>query len=72
MSEPSIACIRLPALALQLAAREAPDDASPLAVVGDERPDAKLLLVNRAAHHARIAPGMRQSTARQLMPTLRV
>ena len=72
MSEPSIACIRLPALALQLAAREAPDDASPLAVVGDERPDAKLLLVNRAAHHARLAPGMRQSTARQLMPTLRV
>lgn len=71
MSAP-IACIRIPALPLQLARRAAPEDESPLAVVADARKDAKLVLVNRAAHALRLSPGMRQSTAKELVPTLRV
>lgn len=67
-----IACVRLPALALQLATQSVGDARAPVAVVEDERPDTKLALVNAAARTVRIVPGMRRNTAQSLMPELRV
>ncbi len=67
-----IACIDLPDLPLQLLLRAHPDfRGAPAAVVAEERPEAPLLLVNRAARELRLRPGIRFGAAKSLVPDLR-
>ncbi len=68
-----IACIDLPDLPLQLFLRAHPEfRGGPVAVVAEERPEASLWLVNRAARALRLRPGMRLGAAKSLVPELRV
>jgi protein ImuB len=67
-----IACLDLPDLPLQILLREHPDwrDA-PVGVVGEDKPEAPLLLVNRHARALRLRTGMRFGAAKSLLPELR-
>ncbi len=71
-SERRVACVDLPALALQLLLREHPRWRElPVAVLEADRPQAKLLGVNEHARALQVLPGMRFSAARSLANTLR-
>lgn len=55
-----VACIDIPALPLQLLAREHPEwRERPMAVVDEDRPQGLILWVNERAYRARVLPGMR-------------
>lgn len=66
-----VACIDVPDLPLQLLLRAHPRyrDA-PCAVVGETRPEAPLLLINRHARAMRLTTGMRFGAAKSLVPEL--
>lgn len=67
-----VACVEIPALPLQLLLRERPQwRPLPVAVVADDRPQAKILWVNERAREHRILPGMRFAAARSLARELR-
>jgi len=67
-----IACVDLPDLPLQLLLKAHPEfRGAPAAVVAEERPEAPLLLVNRAARELRLRPGIRFGAAKSLVPELR-
>lgn len=67
-----LACVSLPALALQLALQEAPAlRGVPVAVVASERAQAALLWVNAAAWRQGLRPGMRHAAALSLAGDLR-
>ncbi len=60
LSAPRIACIDIPALPLQLLAREHPEwRQRPMAVVAEDRPQGQILWVNEKAYRARVLPGLR-------------
>jgi protein ImuB len=73
MDDPArVACVEVPALALQLLLREHPRWRElPVAVLEADRPQAKLLWVNEHARAQRVLPGMRFSAARSLAGSLR-
>jgi protein ImuB len=67
-----IACVDVPALALQLVLRAHPEWAEgPVVIVPDDRPRAPILWANRAARQVRIQRGMCFSEAKALSATLR-
>jgi protein ImuB len=69
---PRLACVHLPALPLQLLVRDHPTWADrPIAVVEDDRPQARLSWINEHARRLRILPGMRYAAARSLASDLR-
>ena len=67
-----IACVDIPALPLQILRRDKPEWAGlPLAVVGDDRPQAPVLWVSRTAQQLGIRPGMRYAAALGISRELR-
>lgn len=67
-----LACIDLPALPLQLLLQRHPDWAlEPAAVVADDRPQGRILHINRAARERRVLPGMSYASGLSLAPGLR-
>src|SRR5690349_8311030 len=67
-----IACVDVPALALQPVLRAHPEWAEgPVVIVPDDRPRAPILWANRAARKVRIQRGMSFSEAKALSSTLR-
>ncbi|MEZ4340064.1 MAG: DNA polymerase Y family protein [Sandaracinaceae bacterium] len=67
-----VACVDVPALPLQLLAREHPSwREAPFAVVEADEPQARILWVDRRAAACRIRPGMRYASALQLSRELR-
>lgn len=67
-----VACVRVPALSLQLALRAHPAwRDNPIVVVEDDRPQATILECNRAARAHRIQRGMSFAQAKALSATLR-
>ncbi|MHC4923186.1 MAG: Y-family DNA polymerase, partial [Planctomycetota bacterium] len=67
-----LACLQVPALPLQVLAREHPDwREHPMAVVDADRPQGRILWVNERARRARILPGMRYAPALLLCRDLR-
>jgi len=67
-----LACADIPALPLQLLGRRHPEWVnSPVAVVAEESPQARLLWVSERARRLRILPGMRYTTALSLSGELR-
>ncbi len=67
-----LACVDIPALPLQLLGRRHPEWVnSPVAVVAEESPQARLLWVSERARRLRILPGMRYTTALSLSGELR-
>ena len=69
---PTIACLELPALPLQLALRAQPAwRAEPAIVLAADTPTALVLHANGAARAGGITPGMRYGAARALCATLR-
>jgi protein ImuB len=66
-----IACIELPALALQLVLRAHPEwREDPVVVVADDRPLAEIVWANRVARELRITRGLRFAQAKALSATL--
>ena len=66
------ACVDLPGLALQVLRRDRPElRGHPLAVVAEDRPDAPLMQVDRAARRLHLKVGMRFGAAQSLVPSLR-
>lgn len=66
-----VACVDVPALALQLALRAHPEWASdPVVIVTDDRPRAPIVWANRAARGVRIHRGMAFSEAKALSSVL--
>ncbi len=69
---PRMACVDLPAFALQLLQRRRPDWREfPVAVVDSDRPQGLVLQVNQRARARRILPGMRYGAALALARDLR-
>jgi protein ImuB len=66
------ACVDIPALPLQILRRDRPEwTGMPLAVVGDDRPQAPVIWVSRAARALGIRPGMRYANALGISRELR-
>src|SRR5262245_47726623 len=66
------ACVKVPALPLQLLLQRCPTwRQEPVAVVAEDRPHGAITWVNGHARRAGIAPGMRYATGLSLLPTLR-
>ena len=67
-----LACIELPAFALQLLCRRHPNwKAMPVAVIEEEHPQARILWVNRRSKRSGILPGQRYSHGLSLSADLR-
>ena len=67
-----VACIDLPAIALQILLRDRPDFRRyPAAVVAEDLPSAPLLCLSPLAERAHLRAGMRYGAARDLVPSLR-
>ena len=67
-----LACVDLPALPLQLLLQHHPDWAmAPVAVVADDRPQGRILHINRVARELRVLPGMSYAAGLSLAPGLR-
>jgi protein ImuB len=72
MASPRIACIDVPALPLQILRRDRPEWAGlPIAVVEDDRPQAKVQWVSRSAQQLGIRVGMRYAAALGISRELR-
>jgi len=70
---PTLACVDVPALPLQILARREPQVVhTPAAVVSEDRPGGIVLWPNRKARALRVLPGMRLGAAMALAPDLRV
>jgi protein ImuB len=68
-----LACLSLPALPLQLLLRQHPEwKGRPVAVVAEEKPQGRVLWVNRATARAGVQPGWRYGAASSLIGDLRV
>lgn len=62
-----LACVDVPALALQLLVKDKPEwREQPVAVVADDRPQGLILWVNERAYRARVLPGMRYAAGLSL------
>ena len=69
---PSLACVDIPTLSLQILAQRFTDFAEhPAVVVSEDRPQGLVLAANRQARSARILPGMRYAAALALVADLR-
>lgn len=67
-----VACVDVPALPLQLVARAHPEWAdAPLAVVEEDHPQARILMVDARAAEQRVRAGMRYATGLQVSRHLR-
>jgi protein ImuB len=67
-----LACISVPRVDLQVLALRHPDwKQLPAAVVSEEKPLGRILMVNRAAQNASVRPGMRYASALSICPQLR-
>ncbi len=67
-----LACVDIPAFALQLLLREQPDwRGFPAAVVSEDSPRGELLQLSDAARRCGLLPGMRYASALSLCPDLR-
>jgi len=67
-----LSCVLLPMLPLQILLRDKPHwGAAPVAVVDDEGPNGRITHLNAIAKKGRLRIGMRQTVARDLLPTLR-
>jgi len=67
-----ISCVLLPMLPLQILLRRKPHwQSSPIAIVDDEGPHGRITHLDTLAKKSRLRIGMRQSIARDLLPTLR-
>ncbi len=65
-------CVLIPMLPLQILLRQKPHWAeAPVAVVDDEGSNGRLVFLNAHARQTRLRIGMRQSVARDLLPSLR-
>ena len=70
-TQPTITCVDVPALPLQLVLRAHPDwAADPVVVVEDDRPLAKIVWANRPAREHKIRRGMHFSAAKALSAKL--
>jgi protein ImuB len=70
--EPSLACVLLAALPLQILAQRQPDLRElPAVVLTEDRPQGLILWTNRKARAAGVLPGMRYATALAMEPALR-
>lgn len=71
-AEPTITCVDIPELPLQMLLRIEPKWADcPVAVVKDDRPQGEVLWVNEHARALRVLPGMRYAAAQNLASDLR-
>jgi protein ImuB len=67
-----LACVDLPAFPLQLLLRHHPAwSAWPVAVIAEDKPQARILWVNEHARRARVLPGMRYAAGLSLATDLR-
>jgi protein ImuB len=70
--EPTLACVLLAALPLQILAQRQPDLRElPAVVLTEDRPQGLILWTNRKARAAGVLPGMRYATALAMEPALR-
>ncbi|MGB8330300.1 MAG: hypothetical protein WCE62_09240, partial [Polyangiales bacterium] len=66
-----VSCVLLPMLPLQILLRDKPHwNDAPIAVVDDEGPNGRITHLNALARKSRIRIGMRQTIARDLLPSL--
>jgi protein ImuB len=66
-----VSCVFLPMLPLQILLRQKPHwGGAPIAVVDDEGPHGRITHLNALAKKGRLRIGMRQTVARDLLPTL--
>ncbi|KPK17141.1 MAG: hypothetical protein AMJ62_02690 [Myxococcales bacterium SG8_38] len=67
-----ISCVLLPMLPLQILLRRKPCwQGSPIAIIDDEGPHGRIIHLDVLAKKSRLRIGMRQTVARDLLPTLR-
>jgi protein ImuB len=66
-----VSCVVLPRLPLQIALRERPHwRSAPVAIVDDEGPNGRITHLDELAKKSRLRIGMRQTVARDLLPSL--